>query len=317
MEQNNIDIFAQKVRASKNIAIMAHKNPDGDALCSVLAMARLIELNYGVRCLCVYDGNIPENFDDLPLRRWMHYHAKVEEPKHFDLSILLDYGTVRNIGGTMNIINNSDFVVEIDHHLNDAPIANLCLDDDTAAATGVLIYQIIQKLGWAYDDEVMKLLAVAILTDTGNFRFVRNGVALRIMADLVERGVSIRQLQDVMNDKPRRAVQAEAACVANAQFFHHGRLALATIPHEEYKKLDGRGEIALALLRQIKGVEYVVLLKEQRENQIGVSFRGRTCPVDAIAASFGGGGHMYASGAVVADTLENVHARVVEKLKGL
>ena len=58
MEQN-IKIFLEKLKDAKNIAIMGHKNPDGDSFCSVLALAKMIELNYGVRPLCVYDGNIP------------------------------------------------------------------------------------------------------------------------------------------------------------------------------------------------------------------------------------------------------------------
>ncbi len=317
MEQQSLNLFVEKIKAAENIAVIAHKNPDGDALCSVLAMARLLEINYDKQCTCIYDGNIPDNLDAVPLRKWMHYYAKVEEPTKFDLTILLDYGTIRNIGGTIDFIKNSDFVIEIDHHQNDAPIAHMCMNDSDAAATAVLIYRIIQQLGWEYDSSVTNLLAVAILTDTGNFRFTRNGEALRIMADLVDYGVSIRYLQDLMNDKPRRAVQTESACAANAKFYHHGRLAVAIITHSDYKHLDGRGELVLSLLRQIKGVEYVVLLKEQRENQIGVSFRGRTCPVDGVATAFGGGGHRFASGAVVQDTLANVEKRVIDAFRRL
>jgi len=316
MEQQKLDVLIDKINSAQNIAVVAHKNPDGDALCSVLAMARLLELNYGKRCTCIYDGNIPDNLDEMPLRHWMHHYTKVENTK-FDMVILLDYGTIRNIGGTIDFINNSDFIVEIDHHQNDAPIANLCFDDDTATATAIIIYQIMQSLGWKYDSDIMNLLAVAILTDSGNFRYTRNGLTLRIMADLVDGGVSIKSLQDLMNDKPRRTIQAEADAVAKAEFFYHGRLAIAIIPHSEYKKLDGRGETALWLMRQIKGVEYVCLLKEQRENQIGVSLRGRTCPVDAVATELGGGGHIYAAGAVVADSLENVKKRIIDLFKGV
>ena len=65
----NIKIFDEKLRSAKTIAIMAHKNPDGDALCSVLALSRLIEKNYGIKCVCVYDGNVPDYLDYVPLRQ--------------------------------------------------------------------------------------------------------------------------------------------------------------------------------------------------------------------------------------------------------
>ena len=82
--------------------------------------------------------------------------------------------------------------------------------------------------------------------------------------------------------------------------------------------MDGRGEMLLNILGQIKGVEYIVLLKEQKETQIGISIRSRSAAIDGIAASVGGGGHERAAGAVVrGDTLENVHAKIIEAFKGM
>ena len=154
-----------------------------------------------------------------------------------------------------------------------------------------------------------------ILTDTGNFKFARSGDPLRIVADLVDSGVNIRGLIELMNNKPRKAVQLEARTAANAEFFYHGRLALATVCKKDYKYLDGRGETVLNLLGQIQGVDYVVLIKEQKPEQIGLSIRSRKKPIDHIAVALGGGGHERAAGAVVRDTLENVRARVLELFK--
>ena len=63
--QKQIDLFNEKIRAADSIFLFAHKNPDGDAMCSVLALGRLIELNYGKDVTCVYDGNIPNDFNSL------------------------------------------------------------------------------------------------------------------------------------------------------------------------------------------------------------------------------------------------------------
>ena len=85
---------------------------------------------------------------------------------------------------------------------------------------------------------------------------------------------------------------------------------------KDYKYLDGRGETVLSLLGQISGVEYIVLLKEQKPEQIGISIRSRKNPIDKIAVELGGGGHERAAGAIVRDSLENVRARVLELFKG-
>ena len=92
---------------------------------------------------------------------------------------------------------------------------------------------------------------------------------------------------------------------------------MAIIDSHQYKNIDGRGETVLNLLGQIRGLEYMVLLKEQKPNQIGVSLRGRPgYPVDKIAAALGGGGHELAAGAVVHDSLANVKKRVLDLFKG-
>ena len=66
------------------------------------------------------------------------------------------------------------------------------------------------------------------------------------------------------------------------------------------------------LLGQMHGVEYIVLLKEQKPDQIGVSLRGRGRPVNTVAVALGGGGHEFAAGAVMHDSLENVKKKVLD-----
>ena len=310
--KEKIKEFLERVKNAKTIAIMGHKNPDGDSLCSVLALARLIEKNFGLNPVCVYDGNISDALDNVPLRTRIKYFERVDMTQPFDLAIVMDYGNPVHIGGARPIVDSAKFVIEIDHHKNDNLVGALCLNDDTAAATAVIVYEIARSGNLQIDACTADLLALGILTDTGNFKFVRNGDALRIMANLVDGGVNIRNLIELMNNKQRKAVQLEARTAANAEFFYHGRLALATVCKKDYKYLDGRGETVLNLLGQIQGVEYIVLLKEQKPEQIGISIRSRKKPIDKIAVALGGGGHERAAGAVVRDSLENVRAMVLK-----
>lgn len=314
--KQKIQEFFERIRNAKSIVLMGHKNPDGDSMCSVLALAHLIEENLGIDVLCVYDGNIPDALDNVPLRSRIKYFERVDLTQHFDVAIVMDYGNPVHIGGAQPLVDNAGFVIEIDHHKNENTVGDLCLNDDTAAATAVIVYNIMRMGNWVMDSYTADLLALAILTDTGNFKFSRNGDALRIVADLVDSGVNIRNLIEMMNNKPRKAVQLEARTAANAEFFYRGRLALATVIKKDYKYLDGRGEMILSLLGQIQGVDYIVLLKEQKPEQIGISIRSRKKPINHIAIQLGGGGHERAAGAIVRDTLENVRARVLELFKG-
>lgn len=316
MEQK-LNIFIDKIRGAASIAICAHKNPDGDALCSVLALRRIIEINFGKQAVCIYDGNIPDNLDNVPDRKKIKYYERVDASAPFDLVFILDYGTKNHIGGPSEIVAAAKYRIEIDHHKNNDTIGDLCINDDRASSVGEILFRIIQDAGLKYDITTANLIAVSILTDTGFFKYARNGAVLGIMGRLVDDGVSICRLADGLNSKPRKTVQTEAGAAARAEFFYHNRLAVATITSKEYKNLDGRGETVLNLLGQIKGVEYIALLKQQKENQTGLSLRSRTKPVDHIAAAFGGGGHTYAAGAVVHDNLENVREKLLDLFRGI
>ena len=316
MDKEAIKNFVEKIKSAKSIAIAGHKNPDGDSLCSVLALARLIELNFSKKPVCVYDGNIPDCLDGVPYRKSIKYFEHIDKTVPFDLAIILDYGTENHIGGFRPVIENAKNVLEIDHHKNDTPIADVGLNNEQASAVGEIIYDIMHGLNWKYDLDVLELIATSILTDTGNFKYARSGKCLRVMADLVDNGVCIEKISNLLNNKPRKTVIMEAGVAANAEFFYQGRLVVATIDKKNYKNLDGRGETVLNILGQIKGVEFIALLKHQKENQTGVSLRSRTKAITHIAAAIGGGGHSHAAGAVVQDNLENVKKKLIELFKG-
>ena len=83
-----IKILLEKIKNAKSIAISGHKNPDGDSLCSALALMKLINLNFGKRVTVIYDGNIPKELEDIPLRKNACFHTHVPEKAKFDLYIL-------------------------------------------------------------------------------------------------------------------------------------------------------------------------------------------------------------------------------------
>lgn len=315
--KKKIEILIEKIKNAKSIAISGHKNPDGDALCSALALMKIIELNFGKKSTVIYDGNIPKELDNVPLRKEACYHTHVPENTKYDLYILVDYGTRRNLGAAEKLIENADYIIEFDHHYNEDTIGNLCFDNVDKASTSQIVYEIARQAKFDMNQEITDLLMLALITDTGNFKFVRYSDVFKDAAELVDAGADMVYLVNLLNNKDKKTVLVESKAVTNAEFFMKGRLAVATINHDDYKKLDGRGELVLRLLGQIHGVEYVVLLKEQKENQIGVSLRSRQKPVNQIAESLGGGGHLYAAGAVVSDSLQNVHDKIINAFKGM
>ena len=309
--------FIEKVQQAKSIAISGHKNLDGDALCSALALMRIIELNFGKKATVIYDGNVPRDLDNVPLREEAVFYKNLPEKAEFDLYILVDYGTRKHLGEVEKYVNAADFVIEFDHHFNDDLVGNLCFDNEEKASTSQIIFDMVKVVNFNIDQDVIDLLMLAIITDTGKFKFVKHSDVFKDSAKLVDAGADVTRLMNILNNKDKKTILVEAKAVSNAEFFMKGRLAIATMRHDDYKKLDGRGETVLSLLGQIHGVQYVVLLKEQKENRIGVSIRSRQTPINQIAESLGGGGHLCAAGAVVEDSIENIRVKIINAFKGM
>ena len=312
-----IETFIDKVKNAKNIAISGHKNPDGDAMGCALALMKVIELNFNKKATVIYDGNIPKDLDNIPLRKEVVCYKNIPEDSVFDLYILVDYGTKNNLGGAERFVNKADYIIEFDHHFNDDVIGDLCFDDIEKAATSQIIYNVIKKADFKLDQDVINLLTIAIITDTGNFKFIRHSDVFKDAAHLVEDGADMAKLVDLLQNRSKKTVLVESAAVSNAEFLMKGRMAVAVINNQDYKKLDGRGELILSLLGQVHGVEFVLLFKEHKENQIGVSLRSKTVPVNKLAESFGGGGHLFASGAVIQGSLDEVKEKVIKSFQGM
>lgn len=317
MNKKDLKLLKEKIQQAKTIAISGHKNLDGDALCSALALMRIIELNYNKSVDVIYDGNVPLELENVPLRSRATYYKHIPTDKKYDLYILVDYGTKTHLGGVMPFVDNALFVAEFDHHYNDEKIGAVCFDNESKAATAQLIYDFVRTEKLKTDKEIIDLITLGIITDTGQFKFVSSDDVFTDSAQLVKSGANITDLVNLLQNKNKKTVLTESLAVSNAEFFYHGRLVVATIDRASYKKLDGRGELALNTLATIHGVEYIVLLKEQKENVIGVSIRSKTKPINHIAQTLGGGGHLYAAGAVVSSDLESVRNKVIMAFRGV
>lgn len=103
--KEKLKILTEKIRSAKSILIIGHKNVDADSMCSALALARLIELNFNKTAVCVYDGNMPDMLDNIPMRNRMRYFAKVDLSQSVDLAFILDYGTIKNIGALLPVVS--------------------------------------------------------------------------------------------------------------------------------------------------------------------------------------------------------------------
>lgn len=309
---------ADALRASRRAVLTTHVNADGDGAGSQIAMAAWLRA-HGSRPVIINPTPFPDQFRFLvPHDSWIvdaGTEAARDACAQADLAVVLDTGEFPRIGRVKPMIGHLQTVV-VDHHPpGDHAIGGIALRDPGASATGELVFDIMLATSGPWPPEALDALYVAILTDTGSFRFSNSTpLAHRLVADLIADGVDPEALyRQVYGQAPMRRFRIlEAALRTLAAEQGVGWM---TIPPGLYDELGAQPGDLDGLVDYPRGVEgvHVALLFRATARGTKISFRSDgLVDVNALARDFGGGGHVRASGALVEGPLDEVRPRVVE-----
>jgi phosphoesterase RecJ-like protein len=313
--------LAAVLEPGRRVCLTTHVNPDGDGLGSEIGLLHLLRTR-GVDAVVTNPTPTPSRFtflfDEMPgCDRTAH---AIKELRRADVIVVLDISDLGRLGMLGDTVRDAGVPVAcVDHHVSDGmlPPGPRYLDP-TAAATGELIYEIALANSWPLTPDVGQALYVALLTDTGGFRFSNTRPrTLRVAADLLETGVDAEQIYlDVYakapEGRPRLFAEALQTLVVEPQ---HG-LAWVTVPPGAIERLgvtsddlDGVVEFP----RSIEGVRMALLFREAAQGRIKVSLRSvGNVDVAEFAKQFGGGGHRKAAGLSVVGSMVDVQGTVLE-----
>lgn len=309
---------ADAMRASRSCILTTHVNADGDGVGSQIAVAAWMRAN-GARVTIVNPTRFPGLFEFLLPDRSLVVDAGSDAARdacaQADLAVVLDTGEVPRIGRVKPMIDHLPLVV-VDHHpVGDQPLGGISFRDPEASATGEMVYDLLLATRGPWPQEALDAMYVAILTDTGSFRF-GNSTPLchEVVADLIRRGCDPEELyRKVYGQAPLRRFQLLEACLSTLTTADG--VGWMSVPPEAYERLEAVGDDLEGLVdypRSVEGV-HVALLFRQTPRGVKISLRSDgTVDVNALARDFGGGGHVRASGALVPGDLEEVRSRVVE-----
>ncbi len=277
------------------VVVLAHVDPDGDALGSVLTMARALR-RLGKRVLAPLT---PPRFLAF-LADPLELDAPLEALPEGTLALLLDTGPTRATGAPLE---QAAFLVNLDHHPgNDGP-ADLLVVRSELAATAVLVKHLVDALGLAWDRDLATPCLCGILTDTGTFRYANTDRhTLAVAGDLIASGVDYADLTDRLQWRHPAYFRRLAAVLGTLRSFEDG--ALVTIR----QTLAMRAELAgdddsddfVGVVRYAEGARIAAYLRET-DDGIKVSLRSRDgVSARRVAEALGGGGHEVAAGARLA-----------------
>jgi phosphoesterase RecJ-like protein len=244
----------------------------------------------------------------------------VKELRRTDLVIVLDIADLTRLGMLIETVRDRGVPVAcVDHHVSTGvlPPGPRYLDPD-AAATGELIFELAKGNNWPVTQAAARALYVAILTDTGGFRFSNTRPrTLRVAADLLETGVDAEQIYlevyaRAPEGRPRLFAEALQTLVVEQDY----GLAWVTVPPGAIERLgvssddlDGVVEFP----RSIEGVRMALLFREIAQGRVKVSLRSvGDVDVAAFAKPYGGGGHTKAAGLSLTGSLAEVQAKVLK-----
>lgn len=316
----DLDNVLRVLTEARRVVLTTHINADGDGAGSEVALASFLR-ERGAEAWIVNPTPYPRLFRFLvPDPDWVvaaSDSAAEQLCRDADLAVVLDTGEVSRIGRVKPLIAAVPKVV-VDHHPpGSAPIPGLSVRDSTACATGELVFDLLTLAGFRWDETAVTALYVAIVTDTGSFRHSNTSSRChRIAAELIDRGADPEEVHRcVYGAFPPRRLQLLREALGLLGVNEDGTVAWMTVPAEAFRDLGAQPDDLEGLVdypRSLEGVEVALLFRRIRNDAVKVSFRSNgDVDVDRLAKSFGGGGHVKASGAVVQGGEEAVRLRVI------
>jgi phosphoesterase RecJ-like protein len=315
---------AIKLSEAYRILLTCHRNPDGDAIGSELAIAELAEKS-GVKAVIVNRDDTPANLQMLPGADQVVVSNDLPEdfPEKYDLVVTVECPQIERSGfeGLTQLP-----ILNIDHHPDNPAYGVVNYLDDQSPAVGEMVWRLFGEVGVLPSPEAATNMFTALSTDTGDFRYSNaTGRAFRAAAEMVDAGAQPPQVANwVHNNRSLASVRLLGESLRTLRIVCDGRLALITADQEAFQRAEAGPEDTeetVNIPRSIAGVEAVVYFKQWEPEVVRISLRARgSVDVRKVAASFGGGGHPNAAGCTVkgalAEVEEMVAAAVAEALGG-
>ena len=293
----------------KDIAITTHRNPDGDAIGSSLALYHYLNaLGHSVRIV------VPSEYPDFMV--WMPdvekiiiYDVDPEGSKavleRAEIVFCLDFNSLDRIDKVGDLFADRTCTkILIDHHLYPDNFADFMISDPEASSTCEMIFEFIEALGdrQMITRNIGECLFTGILTDTGSFKYSTSSKLFRVVAQLLEAGVDDYMLQDlIFNSMTEKQLRLLGHCLHNRmEILEEYKTGIITLTKEDYTHFDiKRGDtegIVNYLLKMKKIVMAAFITEQPTIVKISLRSKGDFSVQEIVQKHFKGGGHKNAAG---------------------
>ena len=296
---------AVALRKASSVVICAHVRPDGDAVGSVLALTLALKA-LGIPAIPTLadDEDPPATYSWLPGYGLYTRAADLESPAVF---VALDTPNPERLGNARKLAEAAEVLIVMDHHPDAQQYGDIHVLQPEAAASGELVWRLLEALDVVADSEIALCCYTALLTDTGRFSYQNTTAAsLRHAADMIDAGVSPSEVSRmVYQDRSAASLALEARAMSRLAVVNGGRVAYTYVTDEDFAELgtaNAEAEHLPEAVRVVSGIEVAVLLRQQGSHVRGNLRAKTTADVGAVARFFNGGGHAAAAGFTAENT---------------
>ncbi len=311
MKKEDLDSVKHLLSTQKRIVIVSHKNPDGDAIGSALALYHfLLKLNQNVSVI------MPNDYPNF--LKWMpgentilKYDAQTKQCITLiqDAQILftLDFNALHRAGAMEPELEKSKAIkIMIDHHQAPDSYATYMYSNVNMSSTCEMVYRFINMLGEKkrIDANIATCLYTGIMTDTGSFRFASTSSQTHtIVAKLIKKGANHAQIHNnVYDTNSLNRLQLLGQALTNLKVLPEYRTAYITLSQDElnqynFKKGDTEGLVNYGLSIE-NTILAAIFIEDKQEGIIKISLRskGAFSVNEMSRLHFNGGGHTNAAG---------------------
>jgi len=308
------------IRERDRFLLTAHRNPEGDALGSSIALGQALR-EMGKSVILYNADPVPRVLRAFPGAA--EVVRSLDEARPGDTVIVCDCGELERVGPEM-LARRAEFrFVNLDHHVSSRGFAEVSYIDPGACATALLVYRILKALGHPISPEVATNLLCGLVTDTGSFRYSNaDPECLEAAADLVRCGARPDFVsQRLFDSNEAKTFRLLARVLDTLEISAEGRVASVIVTTAMFEETGCGPEHVEGFVnypRGIEGVELAFLLRQLGPEEWKVSLRGQGgADTTRIATAYGGGGHRNASGCTVKGSLEKVRREIDERAHAL
>jgi bifunctional oligoribonuclease and PAP phosphatase NrnA len=302
--------------ARRRFLITSHAKPDGDSIGSQMAMAYALEA-LGKEVRLVNSDPAPEHYMEFPGVDRIEIAREFLE-RDADALIVMESSDLKRTGVAGL---EGSFTINIDHHQGNTSYGDLNWLDESAAACGELVFELIRSMGVPLTLEIATHIYLAILTDTGSFHHSNiTPKTFEICRDTVAAGVNPTTMaRRVFDSNSFGKLKLIGALLDDMELLDDGRLAVLHLNDVVLNATgttynDTEGLINLPLTA--REIQAVAFFKVGADGDIRVSLRSKyDVDVRTIASRHGGGGHKNAAGFTVRGPLDEVRSGILQEIE--